>query len=475
MSTKRMLAAAMAAIMLSGFAVGCKPQEGGGESSAPVAESSEEESVPKGMIVSGGEEGSYPIVDMDGYEYVVVDCTRYGDYEIPPEGTDLRADAFWENKRQVEDDLNCTISYDFYDPVNSFDTIFPKLMSGEKVGDITITNFFSLGAYITSDLVADIQTLPGINLKAKYWNRAVTEACTIGGKTLATSNDMVYYGDRIAGMFYNKTLLNKLGLEDPDAMVKNGTWTYDKFREMALAATKDNGDGVWNDQDQWGLVGPNIEQPLYYAGGNRVFDTTEDGKVVFAMDTPKALESMLFVKDIVWKSRVYYHLPDGVFWMKWHNMFQEGKALFLACTISEAQYFRDMEDEFGYLPMPKGPNADDYYVMIEGNSAIISVFKTNTDLDKTGPITEALAYLGHRIHEATEEDLFEVLLQGYEQPKEMQKFMTQRMLFDVYHTNIVPQLGSSWFDMWNENGDAQACVDSLKESVQTSLDSIFNQ
>lgn len=469
MSKRRIVAALLAMLMVAGSAAGCKPNEE--ETSTPGESSGEVSTEP---TESQAEEGSYPVVDLGGYEFVVADCLRYGDYEIPAEGTSLQWDAFWENKRQVESDLNCTITYNFYDPVSGFDTIFPELMAGEKVSDILFTAFHALGSYINSDMLVDLQEMPGVNLNAKYWNQAITKASTMNGKTWATCNDMQYLDNRVGGVFYNRTLVNKLGLTDPYDLVKNDQWTFDKFREMALAATKDNGDGNWTDADTYGFVGVNLGVNFYFAGGNRVTNVV-DGKMKFTMNTPQALETINFFQKLRWNDGVFFQLPEGENWMKWHNMFSEGKSLFLICTISEAEYLREMEDEFGWVPMPKGPQATSYAAPIEWNSAVMSILKTNTDLDKTGPVVEALAYLGHRIHESAAEELYEILLNGDEKSKEMHELTLENQVFDVYQTNVVPQIVNCFNEVLEaQNNDPAATIQSNEEAIQISIDNAFN-
>lgn len=470
MRSKRILALIMAALMVSATAAGCKPGDETSSTAEPGSSSdgtsATEEFVPT--------DGSYPVVDLDGYEFVVADCTHYGDYELYPEGTSLYWDAFWENKRQVEEDLNCTISYKFYDPVSNFDTIFPELMSGNKISDIQYSPIHTLGAYISADMVADLSALPGVDMNAKYWNQAMTKACTIDGKIYATSNDLVYHGDRLGGLFYNRTLINKLGMEDPYDLVKKDQWTFDKFREMALAATRDNGDGVWTSDDIYGLVSTNTGPNFYYAGGNRVLQEV-DGKMKFMMNTPQSLETIRFIQDILYNDGVFYHLTADEHWTNWHKMLANGHALFLSCTASETEYMREGTDVYGWVPTPKGPHATDYAAPIEWNSAIMYILKTNTDLDKTGPVIEALAYLGHKMHEAAIEEMYEVRFNGDEKSIEMLELTVEKQVFDIFLTLVVPEARSVYDQCLNaQTNDPASIIQSNEQTVQIAVDEVFN-
>ncbi len=56
----------------------------------------------------------------------------------------------------------------------------------------------------------------------------------------------------ITGIFYNRTLLNKLGIKSPQDYVKENNWNWDTFTQVAKDANKDtNNDGKL---DTWGLT-----------------------------------------------------------------------------------------------------------------------------------------------------------------------------------------------------------------------------
>jgi hypothetical protein len=90
-----------------------------------------------------------------------------------------------------------------------------------------------------------------------------------------------------------------------------------------------------------------------------------------------------------------YIITDGG---QWHNIFYGGRALFFAETLGtlHKSEMRNMEANFGLLPMPKYNEAQEHYIctVLETGWALgIPISATNTE--RTGLILEALAAESH--------------------------------------------------------------------------------
>lgn len=181
------------------------------------------------------------------------------------------------------------------------------------------------------------------------------------------------------GIFYNKKLVQELGLEDPYQLQKSGQWTWDKFRELAKQATKDkNGDGK---TDVFGFIGDlktSLEQFVY--GNKGSFDHDADGNMKFGMDSANAIAGLQLMSDMynVDKSIIQPAPQDGN-----DKAFIAGKSVMYAGFNWEFGGLKDgMKDvELGYVFFPKAPNADDYKAFTPyGNMYMVSKYSKHADI-----------------------------------------------------------------------------------------------
>ena len=83
-----------------------------------------------------------------------------------------------------------------------------------------------------------------------------------------------------------------------------------------------------------------------------------------------------------------YPQPDGAEWNYWQEAFVNGTGAFIAGeTYQAGQDWKDMEDDFGFVCFPKGPNATDYTNCYNDNPIVIPA---NYDADRAWKI--AFAY-----------------------------------------------------------------------------------
>ncbi|WP_019421632.1 ABC transporter substrate-binding protein [Paenibacillus sp. OSY-SE] len=196
-----------------------------------------------------------------------------------------------------------------------------------------------------------------INLDDPKWPKKIKEFSSFGGKIYGLVENV----GAGAGLYYNRTLLKREGLEAPHELIKKGEWTWDKYLEMAKKATKDlNGDGAI---DQWGIVSyapVHARQLVYSNNGNIVED--KDGKLNFGLGDPNSMEALRFLYDLHNTHKVVMPNKNGNFedYNETQKMFHSGKALFVTGEIWEGSGREEMTDEFGFVYFPKGPKANDY-------------------------------------------------------------------------------------------------------------------
>lgn len=162
-------------------------------------------------------------------------------------------------------------------------------------------------------------------------------------------------------VYWNKELFAREGLPDLYELYESGQWTWDAFKEIAIKATADtDGDGVI---DQWGytsrgvMTDPGtIEYFVYMNGGQPV--RYEGGRLLFTMNEPAAIEALEFARELV---DLGVYLDYGI-WGPWQNG-QVAMNINIPSELygtHENHFINQVNFDFGYVPLPKGPRAEDH-------------------------------------------------------------------------------------------------------------------
>ncbi len=203
-------------------------------------------------------------------------------------------------------------------------------------------------------------------------------------------------------LFYNINKGNEVSLDDPYSSVKDGTWTFDKMIGYAKTATRDlDNDGTITDNDSVGIAGRGdmIHPTLWIGSGFRTMEKNSDDYPVFtAAGDEKFIDFLTTLSDNVKTGVIFDNTKYGS--QKWPNddqsvrslnTFTDGTALFLAGSIGNTFLLNDMEEEFRILPSPKASESQESYHSRVVDGWLYVVPASNTHLDMTSVILEALA------------------------------------------------------------------------------------
>jgi ABC-type glycerol-3-phosphate transport system substrate-binding protein len=203
-------------------------------------------------------------------------------------------------------------------------------------------------------------------------------------------------------VFFIKNLIKELGLKSPYDYVRENEWTLDRYHELSAAAAKDlNGDGIMDpDNDRWGTVGDYLNTfMLYIASGEKAIKKDADDIPYLETINERGAGVMDKVmniqldKDSTLHANEYSSKYANVYSDMLRRNFKEDRALFYIAGLLSYTLLRDMESEFGMVPMPKyEPAQDRYYTTYNyANASSVSIPATNAKPAKTGLVVEALA------------------------------------------------------------------------------------
>jgi len=279
------------------------------------------------------------------------------------------------------------------------DFIRTMIMSGDDTYQVYVhVQHGQMPNLIREGYFVDWNTVPHINLDNEWWYSNVKRDICFGDKVYCMTGD--YNLDSFANtecLMFNKDMMDELELEYPYQMVKDGTWTHDKFVEYIKKATADlNADGKMTyADDQYGFAGWQYEQiPALFCGyGGECLVKDEMNLPVLNIDTPKTatvVTKMLEVFDL--PGSAYIGTQDGSGLD--NKMFEEGRLLFNDSFFNHVEASRKIEDfEIGFVPYPKlDTDQKEYYSRTANVSGLTYIPVSNADLDATGAVLEALAY-----------------------------------------------------------------------------------
>ncbi len=166
-------------------------------------------------------------------------------------------------------------------------------------------------------------------------------------------------GDKVACV-YNKKTVAEAGLEDPADLYERGEWDWNAFESMLQSF-------VDVENQHYGIDGWWYEFALMATTGVPPV-TIEDGKLVSNIGEPAMERVQDYMLDLYQTGCIAIGVGDYG-WTAHPEFVGEGKVLFY--PVGLYTFYTDAEDwkgQFGedafFVPMPKDPNADEYYVPV---------------------------------------------------------------------------------------------------------------
>ena len=263
-----------------------------------------------------------------------------------------------ERIKEAEEKFNCKIQ-SIVVPANEAQQVrLARLLSGESAWDVWVgvstPAFEELAGQQVFFPISDI-------VPQEYWDSMPAPHRAIC-KTLDYKGKIYGFGTASAALIntslisYNKTMFEREGLPDPYELYKNGEWTWEAFRDIAVQATRDlDGDGTIDVYGIAAIAGHDGLGRLAYSNNACFADFDEEGRLVFMLDSPEGLEAFRFWKELV-------DLKVIAFGGENLTQFINGQAAMdLGFMLWHLLYpYQDMQDEIGLVPVPMGPSADDY-------------------------------------------------------------------------------------------------------------------
>ncbi len=364
-----------------------QPQNDGNTETAPVTEAYNGPDLPDADY--GGETFSF-------YNTCMADWMAINRVTADEEMGDTLNDAVFRRNALVEERYNVHFE-ELQNSTDPLKSVMNLITAGDSTHSIYLLREEPAFNVVLQSGAWDFADIPHLNLDREWWLQSSMEFMSIDNRVFygISTFDTTHY-DGTSALFFNKTLAESFDLDSPYEMVKNGTWTIDRLREMAMAVASDlNGDGKWDDQDRYGYTSHEILVARYLAAALEAplsLAKDEDDMLTFTMTNEDYVSRLLKVSEFLKKDSGFYHTKANAENHGGYEYFISGNVLFYNETLGNAQKLRKMTLDFGILPPPKySEDQENYYSdVIEAYFMLVPV--TNNDLDRTGVLMEALAY-----------------------------------------------------------------------------------
>ena len=349
----------------------------------------------------------YPELDCGGDEFTILnpenfwDMYTYLDFEQMT--GEIIDDAVYNRNRFLEDKYNFkmnVIEFPIDDLKNKIQT---AVAAQEYIYDVTYVRGNGLNALITEDMLMNLRDIPEMRLDEEWWNQSLIKSAEIG-KDKAIYFAHNYFSlssfDNVWTIFFNETMLSSLGQPMPYDTVRDGKWTMDVFFRTLKLGSNLNGDESFTYSETgkatYGCASFwRLGTAMLTGAGINAISRDKDDIPYLSLDSDRFYEAADKLASFFKTEGDYLEANEKG--KNYQKIFMAGRALFLGGGVMSSSLFREMEDDFGILPLPKlDESQSDYYVWMNYDVNTMCVPVTNSDPTRTGIIIDALCYLSWR-------------------------------------------------------------------------------
>lgn len=331
------------------------------------------------------------------------------EFNTESENGDIVNDAVFKKDSMVEEylgiDINLIHESGIYKNRKSFNA---KITNAYASGDATydlVNNWLTITLPLSQQGVfVNVNDLQYTNFEQPWYIDNMTENYGIKGKLYGVISDhsLALYKE-LSVVYFNATLWEEMNADvNLYDLVRSGDWTLDKFLELTADMASDlNGDGQYDiDTDRFAYFAESVPNGTWMTALDIPFiDMRSDGTYTYhgltdRLDNAYSKLSNFYtsvpgVKCMDSASKGGGHYPP-------RETFAEGRVAMMTNYIYATEYIRDMNDDYGIIPIPKyDKDQSNYLSQIGTSTSTFFIPQTQTDLDLVAKFIECEAYFGY--------------------------------------------------------------------------------
>ncbi len=389
-------------------------------------------------------------------------------------------DSVYERAVKVKDHVGVElVLLDAGDWIELPNTFIRTALAGDDTYQLGMTHVYQgLASMVTANVLYDYGQFESVNIQAPYWDTELMEEIKIDNKYLMGHSD--FFLTDVHCIVFNKDMMTEYNLTAPYDLVRSKQWTLEKFTEMASTVSRDNGDGIWDSRDTYGLTGWGWVYLIDFVTSSDMNIVEKDDNDHFVVAYDRHAEKMSDLVDTIFEM---YHADYTYLWPSTGGTaidFADGTSLFTFYNTTSLTNLRGETLRFGILPYPLYDAEQENYKTLNwsGMMVVPSVIRNP---EMVGDVLELLGYYTAPVKDAYYEELLGSKLADAPEDAEMLNLLWDTMVSDIGMiatsssegmdklTYLIPMICESG------NNNYASFVKGCSRSAQRTLDTIFGQ
>ncbi len=488
-SMKRLHTARAAALLLSLcitaglLSVSCGSSPGVQEAQAPASAGEQETEAPEPSL-----EDLYPLPSETyggrSFDMLAVRTGYWGqDYNDLWYGEDSGSaveSATFERTLKTESLLDITLTQSESADVSG--EAYNLYLAGDDTYELVQSRAVMMMPLLASGgVLQDIGAMDRIRLDAPWYNHSMCKSASVAGHLNMIGGDGVITDKTgVAATMFNKKLAVDYGLPDLYDLVREGGWTLDRMAEFGRKATADlNGDGKMKKTDDlYGLIAEDFYAwNFMVAAGYTIAEKDENDLPYFVAGSEGAVDAMMKIQTLLYDQDL--RAGSGFSAEDYESVFSENRALFHENVFSTIAQFREMDTDFGIIPIPKYDDATPDYITTLSPyvSRFVGFPVLCADTDFVGTVFDVMSRYGS---DTVLKAYYDVLLSGKiardEESTEMLSLIFSTVKLDIGATY---NWGNCWFTIQqyiqSKSENWVSTWASIEKAAQAALDKTVAQ
>lgn len=382
-----------------------------------------------------------------------------------------------------------------------FDIDFEESPSNSPIADMTTLihaqdttvkvfaeNLQGIGMMAVDNLLLDFNDVPYVDLTKPWWHKETMDSCSLFGTNYAGVSDIIINDKQRAFItIVSKDVMDKLKIEIPYDLVREGKWTFDKMVTLSESAVQDlDGNGTMDTKDQYGIITECYGAVAAFAAfGGELVKYDDSGNIVLSLYNERnqtMMENFYNVMNDKSKNAITNFFTDksgAVYYRMGIELMKENRVMFVLGMISWVQsVIKESESNPTILPMPKYDETQASYItpiqVTHANTLGLPAYLNGESLELTGVVLEAMsAFSGEYIYPEFINDIVRSRYAIDPNTTEM---------IDIAFSNIRYDLGTifDWGftilneNMWRSKAGLASVYESKKSAMEASIEEITN-
>lgn len=336
--------------------------------------------------------------DYEGRTFRVMQRADYpNEFDVKEIGTDDVDNAIWSRNTAIERAYNIFIEPKTY-ACRYDDTAMTDLLSNlygagqaTETFDVIAGTQYMIVPTILNGWYKNLQDLNNFNIESETWVNGITTAMTVNGQTYAVTGDLsLAFWKGFGSMVFNKTWANRVWEENLYTVVSEGKWTFEYLKELALAASVNQGGDPTGSEQVYGF---SSDWDCAIDGFLDAFNSptvvqTGDGTYQFNMGSERMSKIVEKLQEFYKCSNNYTYAYKGT---DPSYYFRAEDAMIVAMRFEMIERLKDFDGDYGILPYPMYEEGDGYRSPITDAPTLFLIPKIHAEPEFAATILSALA------------------------------------------------------------------------------------